>query len=162
MFYWCEEKSWPWQLLWGQIFNWGLFKFRSLAYYRYIGKLGCRHGAKKVAGNFTSRSAGNSKRESYWAWLGLLKPQSPPPITHFLLQDHISLPCLMSLRRQFPFKLTQTHISIIPWIVKFTLLSLSSSPSSSSSSSSLSTLIWLWCISCFQALSSLLLKNLLL
>jgi hypothetical protein len=28
--------------------------------------------------------------ESHWASLELLKPQSPPPVTHFLQQGHLS------------------------------------------------------------------------
>lgn len=30
------------------------------------------------------------RRAGHWVWLELLNPQSPPPVTHFLLQDHMS------------------------------------------------------------------------
>ena len=45
-----------------------------------------RHG--EGAESSTSGSAGSRKRERHWAWLGLLKPQSPPSVMHFLQQGH--------------------------------------------------------------------------
>ena len=61
---------------------------------------------KEQRGRSTSELAGSRKRERHWAWLEYLKPQSPPSVTHFLLQQA----CLLivtfstSLCRPFPFK----------------------------------------------------------
>ena len=46
-----------------------------------------RHGAEAVAEiSHSDPQAGG--REGDWAWCGLLKPQNPLPVKHFLQQGH--------------------------------------------------------------------------
>lgn len=47
-----------------------------------------RHGAGQVVESSTSGSIRNRKKEWSWALLEHLKPQNPPPVTHFLQQCH--------------------------------------------------------------------------
>jgi hypothetical protein len=53
--------------------------------YLHVGN-NVRNGAGEVVGSSTSGPSGSRKRERHWAWLEHLKPQNPPPVTHFLQQ----------------------------------------------------------------------------
>jgi hypothetical protein len=60
-----------------------VYCFRGLVHY-YLGE---KHdsrqadiGAGKRAENYISGSIGSRIRGDHWAWLGLLKPQSSPPV----------------------------------------------------------------------------------
>ena len=50
--------------------------------------MACRHCAEEGPQSSTSASTGSRKMASYRAWLVLLKPQNPQPVTHFLQQGH--------------------------------------------------------------------------
>jgi hypothetical protein len=67
-------------------------EFRGLIQYHHGREHGakpaCRPGAGEVAETSTSGLAVSRKQVSLLAWLELLKPQSPPPVTHFVQQDH--------------------------------------------------------------------------
>jgi hypothetical protein len=66
-------------------FNWRVpYGFRDLVYYHH----GRDPGAGEVAETYILRQRWVGGR--FWVWLGLLKPQSPPAVTHFLQQGHTS------------------------------------------------------------------------
>ena len=57
---------------------------------------------------------GEGEGETDWAWYGLLKPQSPPSVTHFLQKDHIYFhkATLLIFPKQFQGDQTFKHISL--------------------------------------------------
>lgn len=57
--------------------------FSTLIHHHHDGQ----YGAGREAENSTSESAGSRKRVPL-GWLGLLKPQSLPSVTHFLHESH--------------------------------------------------------------------------
>lgn len=73
----CEETAWPRQLLQKKAFNWGLLGFRGLGHHH--GRKQAGMSASIVAGILTSWFAGSTQKETEH---GLLKPQSPPSVTH--------------------------------------------------------------------------------
>lgn len=66
------------------------YRFRDLAHYHHGRKHGGTWGDTVLEKEFYIWIGRQQKeRVSYWAWLELLKPQSPPPAAHFLWQGHI-------------------------------------------------------------------------
>lgn len=53
---------------------------------------GKQDGTGEVATSYTPiyRQQAEKNRDRHWAFYDHLKPQGPPPVTHFLQQDHTS------------------------------------------------------------------------
>lgn len=75
---------------------------------------GREHGSTQIdmvaEKSSTSRSEGSKKRESCWAWLLFLKPQSSPSVAHFLQQDH-TYPNKASPPNPFDLKFCHTLVT---------------------------------------------------
>lgn len=86
LFYCYEKTSWWYQLLGRKAFNWGLlcsFRFSLLSSWQHT----VRHDTKVVAEKSTLDPQ-TARRDRLWGWLGLLKLQSPSPVTDFLQGQH--------------------------------------------------------------------------
>lgn len=67
-----------------------VYSFWSIVHYRNGGKqegIQADTIAREVSGSFQSRFPGSGKGKTGLG-MGILKPQSPPPATHFLQQGH--------------------------------------------------------------------------
>jgi len=100
VFPWLWNIPWPWQHLQNNPFIWG---WLSSEVWSIIIMAGSRVAFRKTRcwrcnWEFYIQNRKNKKKDWHWSSLDLLKPQSPPPVTHFLQQ----VPILMNLWGPLP------------------------------------------------------------